>query len=64
VTADEFETLDALQAELWLARRFRDFVRSGFPPDLSLLFAAHPEVEVPAGPDARTADSTAWDTAA
>ena len=22
VTADEFETLDALQAELWIARRF------------------------------------------
>jgi hypothetical protein len=64
VTADEFETLDALQAELWIAWRFRSFVRTGFPPDLSLLFAVHPNVEVPDGPDARTAESTGFGTAA
>jgi hypothetical protein len=48
VTADEFETLDELEAELWIARRFRAFVNSGFPPDLSLIFAVHPDVAVPA----------------
>ena len=47
VTAEEFETLDDLQAELWIARRFRSFVETGFPPDLSLLFAVHPDVDVP-----------------
>jgi hypothetical protein len=47
VTAEEFETFDELEAELWIARRFRRFIVSGFPPDLSLLFAVHPDVEVP-----------------
>ena len=64
VTADEFETLDALQAELWIARRFRSFVRTGCPPDLSLLFAVHPEVDVPDAPDARATESTVFGTAA
>jgi hypothetical protein len=57
VTADEFETLDALQAERWISRRFRSFVRTGLPPELSLLFAVHPDVDVPDEPDAGTAKS-------
>jgi hypothetical protein len=44
VTADQFESLDDLEAEAWIAGRFSEFVRHGFPPDLSLLFAVHPEV--------------------
>ena len=63
MTADEFETLDELQAEQWIARRFRSFVRTGFPPDLALLFAVHPEVQVPDGPDARIDESAAFGTA-
>jgi hypothetical protein len=47
MTADEFEGLDDQQAELWIAQRFRAFVLSGWPPDLSLMFAVHPEVESP-----------------
>jgi hypothetical protein len=64
VTADEFETLDALQAELWISRRFTDFVESGFPPDLSLLFAVHPDVQVPDGSGANTDANPAFGTAA
>ena len=64
MTADEFETLDALQAELWITRRFRSFVRTGCPPDLSLLFAVHPDVEVPEAADVRAPESTAFGTAA
>jgi hypothetical protein len=48
MTADEFERLDELQAEAWIAWRFRQFVSAGFPPDLSLMFAVHPDVCVPA----------------
>ena len=50
MTADEFEHLDDLQAELWIARRFREFINVGFPPDLSLIFATHAEVGVPRKP--------------
>ena len=47
MTADEFENLNDQQAELWIAQRFRAFVLNGWPPDLSLLFAVHPEVDAP-----------------
>jgi hypothetical protein len=49
MTADEFENLDDQQAELWIAQRFRAFVLTGWPPDLSLMFAVHPEVDAPDG---------------
>jgi hypothetical protein len=45
--ADEFENLNDQQAELWIAQRFRAFVLNGLPPDLSLIFAVHPEVDAP-----------------
>lgn len=64
MTPEEFETLDELQAEAWIASRFRQFVTSGFPADLSLLFAVHPDVEVPPPRDVATAESTAFGTAA
>jgi hypothetical protein len=47
MTMDEFEQLDELQAEAWIAYRFRQFVNSGFPPDLSLMFAVHPDIAAP-----------------
>jgi hypothetical protein len=47
MTADEFENLNPQQAELWIAQRFRAFVLTGWPPDLSLMFAVHPEVDAP-----------------
>jgi hypothetical protein len=47
MTADEFENLNDQQAELWIAQRFRAFVLTGWPPDLSLMFAVHPEVDAP-----------------
>jgi hypothetical protein len=47
VTTEEFERLNEHQAELWIAARYRRFVDSGFPPDLSLIFAVHPDVAVP-----------------
>ena len=47
MTTEEFERFDELEAELWIGRRFRQFVRGGFPADLSLMFAVHPDVEVP-----------------
>jgi hypothetical protein len=50
MTADEFEGLDGLEAELWIARRFHSFVRTGFPPELSLMFAVHPEISADALP--------------
>ncbi len=60
VTAEEFEKLDESQATLFLARRFRNFARGGFPPELALQLAVHPEIDVPIehdekGPDAATA---------
>jgi hypothetical protein len=47
MTADEFEGLNDQQAEVWIAKRFRAFVLNGLPPDLSLIFAVHPEVDTP-----------------
>jgi hypothetical protein len=47
MTTEEFERLNEQQAELWIAQRYSRFVDSGFPPDLSLIFAVHPEVAVP-----------------
>lgn len=47
VTRDEFEGLSDQQAEVWIADRFRAFALNGLPPDLSLLFAVHPEVDAP-----------------
>jgi hypothetical protein len=47
MTETEFENLDELEAELWIVRRFSQFVSAGFPADLSLLFAVHPDVDVP-----------------
>ena len=47
MTADEFEGLNEQQAEVWIAERFRAFALNGLPPDLSLVFAVHPEVDVP-----------------
>jgi hypothetical protein len=47
MTAAEFENLDELQAELWLAGRFRSFVSQGFPPTLALAFAVHPDIATP-----------------
>ena len=64
MTADEFENLDAHQAELWISRRFTSFVETGFPPDLSLIFAVHPEVQVPDGFDANSGPEPAFGTAA
>jgi hypothetical protein len=47
VTTEEFERLNEEEAELWIAERYRRFVESGLAPDLSLIFAANPNVEVP-----------------
>ncbi|HSC73446.1 MAG TPA: hypothetical protein VLB89_04715 [Gaiellaceae bacterium] len=47
MTADEFEGLNDQQAEAWIAERFRAFVLNGLSPDLSLMLAAHPEVDAP-----------------
>jgi hypothetical protein len=47
MTAEEFEGLNEHQAELWIAQRYRAFVLDGYPPDLSLMFAVHPEVVAP-----------------
>ena len=52
MTTEEFERLNEQQAERWLAQRFRRFVDSGLPPDLSLIFAAYPNVEAPQQPPA------------
>jgi hypothetical protein len=57
MTAEEFEKLDETRAELLLATRFRSFARGGFPPELALQLAAHPDIDVPSenpesGPDA------------
>jgi hypothetical protein len=60
MTADEFEGLNDQQAELWIAQRFRAFVLSGWPPDLSLIFAVHLEVDAPR----ETATDGPLDTAA
>ena len=47
MTADEFEGLNDQQAEVWIAERFRAFALNGLPPDLSLMCAVHPEVDIP-----------------
>jgi len=47
MTEDQFENLDELHAELWIARRFRQFVSAGFPTELSLIFATHVDIDVP-----------------
>jgi hypothetical protein len=47
VTAEEFERLNEEEAELWIAERYSRFVESGLARDLSLIFAVHPNVEVP-----------------
>jgi hypothetical protein len=47
MTPDEFENLDVRSADEWVRRRFRQFADSGFPPDLALIFAVHPDVDVP-----------------
>lgn len=48
MTADDFEKFDELEAEVWIARRYQHFVRWGYPPELSLMFAVHPEIELSA----------------
>jgi len=48
--AAEFEELDELQAELWIATRFRQFVSAGFPSTLALALAVHPDIAVPDAP--------------
>ena len=52
MTAAEFEELDELQAELWIATRFRQFVSAGFPSTLALALAlaVHPDIAVPDAP--------------
>src|SRR5437867_12939354 len=47
MTADEFEQLDAWQAELWIARRFHQLMSDGYTPSQALLLAVRPEVDVP-----------------
>ncbi len=46
MTAEEFEQLDAWQAELWIARRFHQLTSGGYPPSQALLLAVRPEVDV------------------
>jgi hypothetical protein len=48
MTAEEFEQLDAWQAELWIARRFHQLTSGGYPPSQALLLAVRPEVDVAA----------------
>lgn len=62
MTAEEFERLNEEQAELWITERYRRFTDAGFPPDLSLMFAAHPSVDVPR--ESRQADQPRLDSAA
>ena len=50
MTAAEFEELDELQAELWIATRFRQFVSAGFPHTLALVLAVYPDIAVPDAP--------------
>lgn len=45
--SDKFENLNDQQAELWIAQRFRAFALNGLPPELSLMFAVHPDVDAP-----------------
>ena len=47
MTAAEFELLDELEAERWIANRFAQFVAVGFPPELALPLAVHPDIAVP-----------------
>jgi hypothetical protein len=47
MTAADFERLDELQAEVWIARRFWEFANAGFPPALALGLAVHPDIAVP-----------------
>jgi hypothetical protein len=47
MTAADFERLDELQAEIWIAKRFREFANAGFPPALALGLAVHPDIAVP-----------------
>ena len=47
MTRDDFENVTEQQAEAWIAQRFRAFSLNGLPPDLSLMFAVHPEVDAP-----------------
>jgi hypothetical protein len=62
VTTEEFERLNEQQAELWIAQRYSRFVDGGFPPDLSLILAVHPEIAVP--DHAGAADQPPLDSAA
>jgi hypothetical protein len=64
MTAEEFENLDELAAELWIARRFRQFVKAGFPVELSLMFAVHPAIEAPRAGSTAAADTSLLDSAA
>jgi hypothetical protein len=57
VTAEEFEKLDESQAALFLATRFRNFARGGFPPEPALQLAVHPEIDVPIENDERDPDA-------
>jgi hypothetical protein len=47
MTRDDFENVSEQQAEAWIAQRFRAFALNGLPPDLSLMFAVHPEIDAP-----------------
>jgi hypothetical protein len=47
MTAEEFEELDAWEAELWIARRFHQLMGDGYTPSQALLLAVRPEVDVP-----------------
>jgi len=47
MTAADFERLDDLQAERWIAERFRQFANAGFPTSLALALAVHPDIAVP-----------------
>jgi hypothetical protein len=58
MTADEFERLDAWQAELWIARRFHALAAAGYPPSQALLMAVRPEVDVAAAVAERVPSST------
>ena len=47
MTAADFEKLDELEAELWIAKRFREFLAAGFPLSLALGLAVHPDIAAP-----------------
>jgi hypothetical protein len=59
MTEAEFENLDEVQAELWIARRFSRFVDTGVPPDLALVFAVHPDVDSPSAASGTEANAAA-----